>query len=151
MKFTVLSLSPSITDRRETDRQNTWPRGWESVKGTPGMERALGQKGQHKAQRLFSCSALRCPFESMHQLDPYWPEPRLGRNKWLRWSPHLWAAFLKQQTTHLHVGARAFPGCCTYALFWFGFATPLRGNLSLALLLSLPIEILLVARKHVGH
>lgn len=117
-------------------------RGLGQRQGTPHVHRALGRKGKPEARRLFSRTALGRPFEDVHQLHPDWPEPELGRNKYLRRSPHLRAAFLKQHTTRSHVGAGAYSGCCRvrFVLVCCGFITTLSANLlPFALTLHLPI------------
>lgn len=117
--------------------------GLGKCKGTPHWIGHGDKKASTRPARPFSCWALRCPSENVHQLYPYWPEPELGRNKWLIWCPHLWAAFLKEQTTRSRVGARAFPGCCLvrFVLLWFGFIiTPNGSLLSSAWSLYLPMS-----------
>ena len=93
-----VSLSPSIPnpDRRVGARQNTRRGGLAECRGAPHVDRAPDE-GQAEACRRLSCWAALRPFENMHRPYPYWPEPALGRNKWLRLSPHLRAAFLRSR------------------------------------------------------
>lgn len=73
-------LSPRIINPTIRHRQNTWPGGWESAKGMPHWIEHWDQKASTGPWTLLSLSSW-IPIENMYQLDLYWPEPELDRNK----------------------------------------------------------------------